>query len=114
MIPGFNDYEFEESNNKNFIVQENFILKDNFSFDVNKYSLENKEECSRYDNTPPSHIISDYKNKNENKYKEEFQEDSQSLFNQETYVKKKNPETFIKSNKSETYNYSTNSNSEKK
>ena len=112
MIPGINDYEFEESNNKNFIVQEKFILKDNFSFDVNKYSLENKEECSHYDNTPPSDIISDYEN--ENKYKGEFQEDSQILFNQETYVKKKIPETFIKSNKSEINNYSTNSNSEKK
>jgi hypothetical protein len=112
MIPYFIGCEFEESDNKNFIVQEKFILKDNFSFDVNKYSLENKEECSHYDNTPPSDIISDYEN--ENKYKGEFQEDSQILFNQETYVKKKISETFITSNKSKISNYSTNSNSEKK
>ena len=108
MIPDFIGCEFEESNNKNFIVQEKFILKDNFSFDVNKYSLENKEECSHYNNTPPSYIISDYEN--ENKYKGEFQEDSQILFNQETFVKKKIPETFIKSNKSEINDCSTNSN----
>ncbi len=30
--------EFEENNN-NIIVQENFIFKDNFSFDINKYSF---------------------------------------------------------------------------
>ena len=112
MIPDFIGCEFEESDNKNFIVQEKFILKDNFSFDVNKYSLENKEECSHYNNTPPSYIISNYEN--ENKYKEEFQEDLQILFNQETYVKKKIPETFITSNESKISNYSTNSNSEKK
>ena len=114
MIPDFIGCEFEESNNKNFIVHEKFILKDNFSFDVNKYSLENKEECSHYDNTPPSYIISDYENENKNKYKGEFQKDLQILFNQETYVKKKNSETFITSNKSKISNYSTNSNSEKK
>ena len=112
MIPDFIFCEFEESNNKNFIVQEKFILKDNFSFDVNKYSLENKEKCSHNDNTPPSDIISDYENENE--CKGEFQEDSQILFNQETYVKKKISETFITSNESKISNYSTNSNSEKK
>ena len=101
--------EFEENNN-NIIIQD-FILKDNFSFDINKYSFENKEECSRYDNTPPSDIISDYKNENENKYKEKFNVDSQSSFNQDIYVEKKIPDNFNTSKKSEISNYSTNSNS---
>ncbi len=101
--------EFEENNN-NIIVQENFIFKDNFSFDINKYSFENKEECSRYDNIPSSDTITNPKKENENKLIGEFQEDSQSLLNQDTYVNKKIQETFITANKSEINNNSTNSN----
>ncbi len=103
----YND-EFEENNN-NIIVQEIFILKDN-SFDINNYSLENKEECSRYDNIPSSDTITNPKKENENKLIGEFQEDSQSLLNQDTYVNKKIQETFITANKSEINNNSTNSN----
>ena len=95
--------EFEENNN-NIIIQDNFIFKDNFSFEINKYSFENKEECSRYDNTPPSYIIMNFKNENENKYKEEFQVDSQSSFNQDIYVEKKIPDNFNTSKKSEISN----------
>jgi hypothetical protein len=102
--------EFEENNN-NIIIQENFIFKDNFSFEINKYSFENKEECSRYDNTPPSYIIMNFKNENENKYKEEFQVDSQSSFNQDIYVEKKTPENLIMFKKSDIINHSAYSNS---
>ena len=98
--------EFEENNNK-IIVQENFIAKDNFSFE--KYIFENKEECSRYDNTPSSDFILNFKNENKNKYKEEFKVDSQSSFNsQDNYVEKKTPENFIMFKKREISNYKFN------
>ena len=100
--------EFEENNN-NIIVQENFIFKDNFSFDINKYSFENKEEYSRYDNVPSSDFILNFKNENKNKYKEEFKVDSQSSFNsQDNYVEKKTPENFIMFKKREISNHKFN------
>jgi hypothetical protein len=104
--------EFEENNNK-IIVQENFIAKDNFSFE--KYIFENKEECSRYDNTPSSDFILNFKNENENGFKEEFKVDLQSSYNsQDNYIEKKTSENYETSNKSKISNYSTNSNSEKR
>ena len=103
--------EFE--NNNNNIIFQDFIFKDNFSFDVNNYFFENKEECSRYDNTPSSDYIINPKNENENEYKLEFLDDLQSLLKQDKFVEEKIPEKFITSNKSEINNSSTNSNSKK-